>query len=122
VRIAIPVLNGRVSPVFDGSKSLLVADFEGMNEVRREIKRLSKVHLADRAQSVADLGVKNLICTAISKPLRIALEARGICVFPNVCGAVEDVLNAFICGKVNDCRLLREGCEDENEFSRVGQD
>ncbi len=111
MRIAIPVWMDRVSPVFDVAKHLLLIDIEDSTEVARELKTLTENQLTDRAQYVADLGVEVLICGAISRPLELILGARSVGVVPHVCGATEEILSAFLGGKINDRRFLMPGCK-----------
>ena len=48
------------------------------------------------------LGAHVLICGAISRPMEFALTAAGIRVISDTCGAVEDVLNAFLGGRLSN--------------------
>jgi len=47
------------------------------------------------------LGVEVLICRSVSKILESALISQGIRVIPHICGRVEDVLEAYIEGKLD---------------------
>ncbi|MEJ2083211.1 MAG: hypothetical protein P8Y94_13820, partial [Acidobacteriota bacterium] len=71
-----PCWMGRVSPVFDVAKRLLVVDVEDATELSREYRDISHLELLGRPRSVADLEVHVFICGALSVPLRLILEAK----------------------------------------------
>lgn len=110
MRIAIPVWEDRVSPVFDVAKSLLLIDIENSTTIARTKRTIDEVEIANRARHIADLGVEVLICGAISRPLRLLLEAKGLEIIEPVCGRVEEILEAFLRGGLNDESFLMPGC------------
>jgi predicted Fe-Mo cluster-binding NifX family protein len=67
----------------------------------------------ERAKQLIRLGANVLICGAISRPLEIALIAGGIEVISFTCGSVEDVLKAFLSGRLNQHVFLMPGCQDQ---------
>jgi predicted Fe-Mo cluster-binding NifX family protein len=93
---------GRVSPVFDVAKHLLVVDVEDSTELSREYQDMSRLELLGRPRYVADLDIEVLICGALSVPVRLVLEAKGISVIDQVCGETEEVLRAFLSGRLSD--------------------
>lgn len=78
-------------------------------QVRREVVHIAGKGPLERARSLQGLGVQILICGAISRPMEAALAGAGIEVIPNTCGMVEDVLNAFLNGRLNDKAFLMPG-------------
>jgi predicted Fe-Mo cluster-binding NifX family protein len=110
MRIAIPVWKDRVSPVFDVARHLLLIDIENSTIVARKRTTVDEADLASRARHVMDLGVQVLICGAISRPLRLILEAKGLDVIELVCGKLEEILEAFLRGGLNDQSFLMPGC------------
>ena len=110
----------RVSPVFDVAKHLLLVDIDHSTEVARCNKTINETELVTRASHVADLGVEVLICGAISKPLKMILEAKGIEVVGQVCGNVEEVMQAFLKGALNNQLFLMPGCKlERQEFQAI---
>jgi predicted Fe-Mo cluster-binding NifX family protein len=98
MRIAIPVWNGRVSPVFDVAKTIRVADLD----------RQSGTFVADGthvlnqarpASSLSELGINVLVCSAISSPLEAKLHALGIEVISDICGSPEEIIAALAAGE-----------------------
>jgi predicted Fe-Mo cluster-binding NifX family protein len=51
-----------------------------------------------------------LICGAISRPLEAMLLSAGVEVIPQTCGPVEEVLKAFMSGKLTEKAFLMPGC------------
>ncbi len=110
MRTAIPISDGRISPVFDVARRLLLVDIENEREVRRTEEALEEPELAARARRVAELGADTLVCGAISRPLESMLLSTGVEVIPQTCGPVEDVLRAFISGQLTEQAFVIPGC------------
>ena len=110
MKVAVPRWTGRVSPVFDVAKRLLVVEIERGIEVSRNEARIEERELLSRAKHVAQLGVNVLICGAISLPLEAMLASAGVRVIPHTCGPVEHVLRAFVSGSLTDQAFLMPGC------------
>ncbi|MBS3756759.1 MAG: NifB/NifX family molybdenum-iron cluster-binding protein [Desulfobacterales bacterium] len=111
MKIAIPQWQGRVSPVFDASKRLLLIDIENGRQVCRvEVKMIHEDALS-RAKYMALLGVDILICGVISLGLANAIAASGIKMFPCTCGSVDRVLKAYIDNQLSNARFLVPGCD-----------
>jgi len=108
----VSVWSGRVSPVFDVAKSLLLVSVDGQEPVGREVQPIEPLDLPGRARRVTELGVDVLICGAISRPLESLLVATGVRVLPQTCGPVEEVLEAFLTGQLKDGAFLMPGCCD----------
>jgi len=118
MRLAIPVWNERVSPVFDAARRLVLVDVEnGMEQARRE-EVIHDSFLTQRAHRLTDLGVNVLICGAISRPLTTLLSASGITVIPWTAGAVDDVLAAYLKGCLPDPRWRMPGCGGRRQRHR----
>ncbi len=110
MKVGIPQWRDRVSPVFDVASSLLVVDLAKGRELRREQRALTAGDPIERARQVSQLGTNVLICGAVSWPLEIALSAAGVRVIPFTCGMVEEVLSAFVNGKLTRSAFLMPGC------------
>ncbi len=110
MRIAIPQWQGRIAPVFDVAAHLLLVDVEDNRETHREEKRLAKVEFAARAAEVLSDGANILICGAISAPLQWKITASGIPVIAFICGAVDEVLAAYLNGTLVKPAFIMPGC------------
>ena len=108
-RIAMPSWNGRISPVFDAARELLVVDVEGGRELRRSVQPLREIIIPRRVGRLAELGVNVLICGGISSPLLRMVEGAGIRVLPWMSGDVNEVLHAHLAGSLLDGRFAMPG-------------
>jgi len=110
MRVAIPTCEGRVSPVFDVARRLILVDVESGQEVARKEESIDESGLAARTRHLAGLGVDVLVCGAISGPLAGMLTANGTKVVPWICGPAEDVLQAFMSGESVAASFAMPGC------------
>jgi len=110
MKVAIPHWQGRVSPVFDVARNLLLVEVQNGGEVRREDTALPPTKPLARANQISQLGTNVLICGAISWPLEAALGSAGVQVIAQTCGPVEEVLAAFLKGQLMDRAFLMPGC------------
>jgi len=110
MRIAIPLWQGCVSPVFDEAGRILLVDIcENREQYRREESLLVRNPFR-RAQLLPQLGVDLLICGMISQAQQTALASAGIRIIPHICGSVEKVIAAFLDGSLESGALLMPGC------------
>jgi len=106
MRIAIPIWNDRVSPVFDVSRSIRVVDISD-GAVSGEATHTLENEA--RASKLVKLGVDLLICAAISTPLEATLWVSGIEVIPDTCGTVDEIVEALVSGDVKLARFRSPG-------------
>jgi predicted Fe-Mo cluster-binding NifX family protein len=111
MNIAIPVWEGKISPVFDSASRLLIIQVEHKNEKSRFEVYLEEQDLARRCFHVQRLGVEILICGAISCHLHRMLTASGIKVIPWISGSAEDVLQSYFNGDLFQAKFLMPGCD-----------
>jgi predicted Fe-Mo cluster-binding NifX family protein len=121
VRVAIPVWNERVSPVFDAATRLVLVDFENGAEQSRREAIIEESFLAQRARRLVEVGVNVLICGAISRPLAAVLAASGITVIPWTAGPVDEVLAAYLKGRLPHPRWTMPGCSGRGQRRRRGR-
>ena len=77
MKVAVPDWQGRVSPVFDVAEQILLIDVDD-EDGNRQVESLGNTAPYQRAQRLAELGVKVLVCGAISWPLETLLASSGI--------------------------------------------
>ena len=118
MRLAIAVWNERVSPVFDTAGRLILVDMENGVEQGRHVEIIPEASMMQRARRLTDLGVSVLICGAISRPLATLLSTSGIRVLPWTAGAVHDVLDVYLKGRLPDPRWLMPGCRVRGQGRR----
>ncbi len=120
MKLAVPVWQGRISPVFDVAGQLLLVELVDGREVVREERPLGDAAADQRAAKLAEYGVETLICAGISQPLEGMLADRGLRVIARVCGDVEDVLAAFLAGRLGEERFAMPGCCGQRRRRRHG--
>jgi predicted Fe-Mo cluster-binding NifX family protein len=101
---------GRVSPVFDVASNLQIFDVENGQVKQREERVLVGRDPYSRAREVSGHGVTTAICGAVSRPLEQALCALSVSVIGFVCGSIDEVMAAFVEGRLQDERFLMPGC------------
>jgi len=110
MNIAIPIWDGKVSPVFDTASRLLVLQMDERVEKSRFETYLDEHNVTRKCARVQGLGVQVLICGAISLHFRQVLGASGIQVIPWISGPAEEVLDAFKTGDLQDSKYRMPGC------------
>ena len=110
MRVAIPLWQGRVSPVFDEARRILLVDVSEKQEQHRQEESLVVRNPFERAQLLPKLGVDLLICGMISQTQQTALVSAGIRIIPHICGSMEEVITAFLDGRIENGALLMPGC------------
>lgn len=100
MKLAIPIWNDRVSNAFDFAHRLLLVDIEhGRETGHSEVPFPSKSD-PEKVNGLKLLGVEVLICGAISRSLASQVWASGIKVLPYVVGQVDEVLKAYLAGRL----------------------
>jgi len=99
MRVAIPVFNGRISPVFDWTNTLVVIDFDRHRELRRETMSISGIPPLARPGHLQQLRVDVLVCGGISRQLCQLVEHQCISVFPWLSGELDAVLEQVVAGE-----------------------
>jgi predicted Fe-Mo cluster-binding NifX family protein len=118
MRVSLPVHGDRISPVLDVARRFVVLDVNVEGEVTRRNVRIENTDPVTRARRIVELGADVLICGAISWPLEVMLASAGMRVIPNTCGPVEEVIAAFIEGKLSEQAFLMPGCTGQRRCQR----
>ncbi|MCK4388797.1 MAG: NifB/NifX family molybdenum-iron cluster-binding protein [Desulfobacterales bacterium] len=109
MKVAIPAWAGQVSTVFDFARSLVLVEVHGGKEANRSQIPLDEGPSILRAGVLSRLGVKVLICGAISRSLATVVAGYGIEIIPFVSGMVDEVLDAYLTGRLAEARFLLPG-------------
>jgi predicted Fe-Mo cluster-binding NifX family protein len=120
MKVAIPVWQGRISPVFDVAGQLLLVELTDGREVGREEQLVTETTPDERARKLEELGIETLICAGISQPLEAVLADRGIRVIARICGNVEEVLAAFVAGRLGEECFAMPGCCGQRQRRHLG--
>lgn len=121
MRVAIPLWQGRVSPVFDEASSILVVDVANGREKCRRKEVLLVRNAFKRAQLLVKLDVEVLICGMISQMQHAALDSAGIQIIPHICGPLDEVIAAFLDGRIESGAMLMPGCGRRKRLHNHGK-
>ena len=110
MKAAIPTWDGRVSPVFDTARELLLLEVQGGREVGRDIATLTETTHAGRVARLNQLGVEALVCGAVSCPLAELVRQSGIHLIPFIAGETEGVIAAYLKGELTRPIFAMPGC------------
>ncbi|HUU26807.1 MAG TPA: NifB/NifX family molybdenum-iron cluster-binding protein [archaeon] len=110
MRIALPVWQGRISPVFDTARKIILIEIENGREISRTEELVGEAVLPQRALKLSNLGVNVLLCGAISRPLAFMLSSSKIKVIPFLTGEADTVLQDYLDGRLSDAWLRMPGC------------
>ena len=113
MKVALSHWQGRIAPVFDVADNISIVEIENRREFRRKEVTLREFEPLSQAKEVSTLGIEVLICGAVSVTLELALTGVGVRVIGFVCGSTQDVLNAFLEGRL-------EGAVPAKEFVMPG--
>ena len=110
MRVAVPIWQERISPVFDAARRLTVFDIDdGAPRPRRELD-IAGQGIGRTIGQLTDEGVDVLLCGAITRGWRDQLEAAGVRVVPFLTGPWTQLLEAFRTGRLNGDRHRMPGC------------
>ncbi len=110
MKIAIPVWEDKVSPVFDTALKLLVVEVKDQREKSRFVYQIDENDLSQKCQRIKKLNLDILICGAVSQVFLQMLLASGLDVIQEISGSAEDVLNAYLQGNIFQPRFFMPGC------------
>jgi predicted Fe-Mo cluster-binding NifX family protein len=110
MKVALAVWNGRISPVFDVSRQLLIIEVKGGRAVDRIFVHFSSDHPLHKVRRLLDMEVDTLLCGAVSRQMAAALEANGIQRFVFIAGDVEQVIAAYLKGALPSAEMSMPGC------------
>lgn len=92
MRVAIPIFQNRISPVFDWCRDLLLVEIPLEPKGERRQLRIDALDPPQRVERLIELDVELLVCAGISAFLLSAIESSGIRVISGVAGPIDEVL------------------------------
>ena len=108
--MAITSWNGRISPVFDVSRQVVVMEVKDGRIINRQEHDLESNEPSAKVIRLTELGVDTLICGAVSRPLADMIVARGIKLVPFVAGETDRVVEAYLAGNLSNTVFAMPGC------------
>lgn len=116
MRLAVPVWEGRVAPLFDVARRLMVVDVIAGEATFTKVYAIGG---SSRQRVVSELCVDVLICGAISRELEDGLVASGVEVVAEIRGVVGDVVRAHTQGSLVQPSYLMPGCHGRRRRART---
>jgi predicted Fe-Mo cluster-binding NifX family protein len=95
MKVAITVWGSRISPVFDSSHMLLVAEIENSIVIDRKQLAFNPEPPSRLAELLAEMEIDVLICGAVSKAPACLIESVGIKLIPFIAGDAEEILTSY---------------------------
>lgn len=121
MQIALAVWNGRISPVFDVSRHLMLFAVEAGKVVSTFEEIFSSDNPFQKVRRLADLNVDVLICGAVSQTVDAMLESNGIERIAFIAGDIDDVINAYLAGTLPNGEMTMPGCGGRRRRRRHGR-
>lgn len=109
MKIAIPIWNQRVAPVFDSAGTFLLLETDNQSVIAQKEHNISVTAGEALAWLLAE-GVELLICGAITCRSRSLIESAGIRIQPFVAGDVSAVLQAWFNHTLDQIDFAMPGC------------
>jgi len=110
MKVAITVWENRISPVFDASRMLMVAEVENMQVVDKKYVPFNPDMPSYLIENLNRMDIGILICGAVSEIPANLIEAGGIKLFPFITGYADDVLASYVQDAVIRSSFLMPGC------------
>ena len=109
MRIAVVEFEGRISPVFDSSRTLVYFEVSNGKAVRLGEEDISAISPARRPLFLRNSGVETLLCGGISHYLFRSLGHLGITVIHWLAGETGQVVASFATGGLDASRFHSPG-------------
>ena len=110
-RTAFPVFRGRISPVLDTCTQMVLVESKDKVETRRTTLRMEGNSILERCRELQKHGVRVVICSAVSGSLFRLLKESDIRLVCEIVGEVEEVIQAYHAGALDQSRFRMPGCD-----------
>ena len=110
MKVAVTVWEDRISPVFDASRHLLIAEIENTRVTRRSFVLFNPERPSHLVKTLTELEVPVLICGAVSQVPANMIVAGGITMIPFIAGEVDRVLDVYAKGRSLAPAFVMPGC------------
>lgn len=114
MRVAVPEHQGRIAPVFDCCRRILIVAQSDPEDETVANEDWSSLPRFSRARRLTELLVELLVCGGISFWMEEEIRRNGIRLIPWVAGDIREVLAALREGTISDPRYAmpgRVGCK-----------
>jgi predicted Fe-Mo cluster-binding NifX family protein len=112
MKVAVTIWEDRISPLFDASRRLLVAEIDNGRITERTHFLFDPSRPSTLAKAMMELQVDTLICGAVSRTPADTIAACGVTLIPFIAGDVDSVLEAFVKHHALIPAFSMPGCRD----------
>lgn len=110
MKAAFTVWNDHMAPVFDVARNFHIVEITNgeIAKERNEVINESMPHI--KSIRLREMGIDVLVCGAISRPVHSMVASYGIQVIPFITGEVQEVIKAWIEGRLEQKAFMMPGC------------
>jgi len=108
--VAVTVWENRISPLFDATQALLIADIHNRVITEKHLVLFDCLSPFSRAATLEKLGINTLICGGVSDFFANLIEARNIRIISFVAGRVDQVIEAYLRDALCHKKFRMPGC------------
>jgi predicted Fe-Mo cluster-binding NifX family protein len=108
-RIAVPIFNGRVSPVIDTCTQLYMLESDGRQFVANRTVPMKGASIFERAGEIKKLGIQLIICGAVGEAFYNLLKEADIDLVYGITGDIDEVIDAYRNGVLSHVRFRMPG-------------
>jgi predicted Fe-Mo cluster-binding NifX family protein len=100
----------RIAPVFDTARLIHVIESESGKIINETSLKLMDDQPAQRALGLAEMGINELVCGAVSLGQQALITAYGIKVVSFIAGDLREVIQAWLDGRLGRDIYTMPGC------------
>jgi len=120
MKIVIPIFDLRISPRFDCTLELLLADIADGRIVGQQKVSTKELSLIEKLRIVLDMNVDIMICGGIDCYSMWRLRHHGVVIFAWLAGDVQEILSCFLACK-SMLQFKMEQSDDNHEYQEMTQ-
>lgn len=120
MKAAFTTWNNRIAPVFDVSRTACIVEAELGTIVARRLAPFKNELPARKILNLVQWEVDTLVCGAISRSMQSILTAQGIRVIPFVAGELDEVIGAWLTGRIERAVFAMPGYGGRRHRHRSG--
>lgn len=110
MKAAFSFWKGRIAPVFDVARHVLIVEVESGRIIREVEKDLPQNNPGRKIKRLAGIGIDTLVCGAISRFMHELITSHGINVISFVSGDLREVIRAWGQDKIDEADFAMPGC------------
>jgi len=121
MKLGITVWQNRISPLLDSAYTIMIVNINNGNMEEAVFEKIDSVDPFERVHKIAELGIDELICGAVSRYFYDLIAERGIKIIPFISGDVNVVLEDYLSGKSLNITHPMPGCGRRIRCRRRGR-